>query len=92
MASKINLSPLPSDAVHSKAIVLLLFSHGLLLFPLSGGCVWSMFCYAVLCVLSSFAFILLGKRELVALLLWDSECQVSVIVLYLFFKVPWVGL
>ena len=29
-------------------------------------CVWSMFCYAVLNVLSSFAIISLEKRELVA--------------------------
>ena len=32
-----------------------------------GLCVRSMFCYAVLCVLSSFAFILLEERKLVAL-------------------------
>ena len=32
-----------------------------------GVCVWSMFCYLVLCVLSSLAIILMGKRELVAL-------------------------
>ena len=33
-----------------------------------GFCVWSLFYYAVLSVLSSFAIILLRKRELVALL------------------------
>ena len=31
-------------------------------------CVWSLFCYALLSVLSSFAIILVRKRELVALL------------------------
>ena len=31
-----------------------------------GFCVWSLFCYEVLCVLSSFAIILMEKRELVA--------------------------
>ena len=31
-------------------------------------CVWSLFCYAVLSVLSCIAFILMGKKELVVLL------------------------
>ena len=35
----------------------------------------SLFCFGVLCVLSSFAIISLGKRELVALLLLCSECR-----------------
>ena len=53
--------------------------------------VGSFFCYAVLCVLSSYAIILLGKRELVALLLFlSSGCHVAVIVLCLFLTVPWV--
>ena len=51
-----------------------------------------MFCCAVLCVLSSFAIILMGKRELVALLYLSSWCFVTVIVLWLFLMVPWVGL
>ena len=38
-------------------------------------CVRSLFCSAELCVLSSFAFRLLRKRELVALILLFSECQ-----------------
>ena len=50
------------------------------------------FCYAVLCVLSSFTIILLGKRELVALLLLSSLCLVADIVLCLFLTVLWVGL
>ena len=33
-----------------------------------GLSVWSLFCFAVLCVLSNFAIISRGKRELVALL------------------------
>ena len=33
-----------------------------------GVCIWSLFCCVVLGVLSSFAIILLRKRELVALL------------------------
>ena len=35
----------------------------------------------VLCVLCSFAIISLGKREMVALLLLCSECNVAVMVL-----------
>ena len=40
-----------------------------------------MFCYALLCVLSSFTIILMGKRELVALLfvfIVSSGCYCSV--------------
>ena len=48
---------------------------------LLGFSVRSLFCFAVLCVLSSFAIISLGKRKLVALLLLCSECHVAVIVL-----------
>ena len=54
----------------------------LLLRPLSVGfSVTSLFCFAVLGVLSSFAIISLGKRDLVALLLLRSECHVAVVVL-----------
>ena len=53
-----------------------------------GYCVRSLFCYAVLCVLSSFVIISLGKRELVALL----YSHVVVVALCLFLTVPWVGL
>ena len=48
--------------------------------------------YSLLCVLSSFAIILTRKGELVALLLLSFGCRVTVNVLYLFLKVPWVGL
>ena len=47
---------------------------------------------AVLCFLSRFAIILMGKRELVVLLCWSSWCLVTVIVLWLFLALPWVGL
>ena len=49
-----------------------------------------MFCCALLCVHSSFAIILKGKRELVALLSLSSWCLV--IVVWLFLAVPRVCL
>ena len=52
----------------------------------------SLFCFALLCVLSSFVIISLGKRKLIALLLLCSVGHVTVIVLDLFLTVPWVGL
>ena len=55
-----------------------------------GFCNCSMFCCALLCVYSSFAIILLWKRELVALLSLSSWCLV--IVVWLFLVVPWVCL
>ena len=56
-------------AVHCKAVVLLLLIYCLMQFPLlvRVPCL-SLFCYALLCVLSSFAIILKRKRKLVALL------------------------
>ena len=51
-------------AVRSKAVVLSLLIDTLIM----GFCNCSMFCYALLYVHSSFAIILMGKRELVALL------------------------
>ena len=39
-----------------------------------GFCNCSMFCYALLCVYSSFAIILMVKRELVALLVFLLSC------------------
>ena len=47
-----------------------------------------MFCCTLLYVHSSFAIILMGKRELVALLGLSSWCLV--IVVWLFLAVPWV--
>ena len=57
----------------------------LIVAPTVGFCVCSMFCDALLCVLSSFSIILMEKREMVALL-----CLV--IVMWLFLRVPWGGL
>ena len=51
-----------------------------------------MFPCALLCVLSSLAFILIGKRERVALPCLSSWCLAIVIVLWLFLKGPWFGL
>ena len=55
-----------------------------------GGCNCSMFCCTLLYVHSSFAIILMRKRELVALLRLSSLCRV--IVVWLFFAVPLVCL
>ena len=46
-----------------------------------------MFCCTLLCVNSSIAIILMGKRELVALLNLSSWCPV--IVQWFFLAVPW---
>ena len=55
-----------------------------------GFCNCSMFYCALLCVHSSFAMILMGKRELVALLCLSSWCLVMVERLFL--TMPWVCL
>ena len=55
-----------------------------------GVCNCSMFCCALLYVLSSFGIILMGKRELVALLSLSSWCLV--IMAWLFLAVPWLCL
>ena len=62
-------------------------------FPLSVGvpCL-SLFCYALLCVHSSFAIVLKRKKKLVALLLLSYRCIVTINVPWLFLTVPWVGL
>ena len=51
---------------------------------------WSLFWYALLYVLSSFAIILTMKRELDAFLVLSFECLVNV--LWLFVVVPGLGL
>ena len=62
-------------------------------FPLFVGILClSLFCYALLCVLSSFAIILKRNREPVALLLLSYGCIVTVNVMWLFLTVLWVGL
>ena len=55
-----------------------------------GVCNFSMFCCTLLYVHSSFAIILMGKREQVALLSLSSWCLVMVV--WLFLAVPWVCL
>ena len=53
----------------------------------------SLFCYALLCVHSSFALrILMRKRKLVALLSLSYRCIVTINLMWLFLTVPWVGL
>ena len=81
---------LDSDVIiahNSKTAVLLLIAA-----PIVGFCVCFMFCCALLCVLSSFAIILMGKEERAgcfSLLCLSSWCLVIVIVLWRFFTVPW---
>ena len=58
--------------------------------PIVGVCNCFMFCYTLLYVPSSFAIILMEKRELVALLSLSSWCLM--IALWLFLAVPWVCL
>ena len=72
----------------SKVEVLLL----LVLPIVCGSSLFVFVCYALLCVYSSFAIILKRKRKLVALLLLPYRCLVIVNVLWLFLKMPWVGL
>ena len=55
--------------------------------PIVGVCNSSMFCCMLLYVHSSIAIILMGKRELVALLNLSSWCLV--VVERLFLTVPW---
>ena len=55
-----------------------------------GFCNCSIFCCELLYVHSSFTTILIGKRELVALLSLSSWCLV--IVVWRFLAVPWVSL
>ena len=62
-------------------------------FPLFVGVLClSLFWYALLCVLSSFAVILKRKRKLVALLLLSYRCIVTINTMWLFLTAPWVGL
>ena len=51
--------------------------------PIAGVCNCSLFCCTLLYVPSSFAIILLGKRELVTLLSLSSWCLVIVVWLFL---------
>ena len=58
--------------------------------PFVGVCNCSMICCTLLYVHSSFAIILMGKREMVALLGLSSWCHVMVV--WSFLTVPWVCL
>ena len=58
--------------------------------PIVGVCNCYRFCCTFLYVHSSFAIILMGKRELIALLSLSSWCLVMVV--WLFLAVPWVCL
>ena len=97
--AKIGLGPLmASPAVHSKAVVQLLFVHCLLLLSLFVG-VWYigyLLYFAVYCGLSSFAIISQGKSELVASPFISFfvcfRCHIDVVLLWLFLAVLWVGL
>ena len=85
--------PVALAAVHFKALVLLLLIYCLMYFPLFVGVLClSLFCYALLCVRSSFAIILKSKRKLVASLLLSCRCIVTINVMWLFLTVLWVGL
>ena len=69
----------PGAAVRSNAEVLLLLICYLVCFSLVMRVLClSLFCCALLCVLSSFAIFLKRKRELVALLLLSDRCPVTV--------------
>ena len=71
----------------------MLFIYCFMYLPLFVGILcWSLFWYALLCVLSSFTIILTRMKELVALLFYVLGCLVSVNILWLFLTVPWVGL
>ena len=58
--------------------------------PIVGVCNSSMFCCMLLYVHSSLAIILIGKRELIALLRLPSWCLVMVV--WLSLMAPWVCL
>ena len=69
-------------------VVDLLLIYCLIYFPLFVGvlCLF-LFCYALLCVHSSFAIILERKRKLITLLLMSCRCIVTINVLWLFLVV-----
>ena len=84
-------APVAWVAVRSLAVVLLLLTFCLLLLPLwESVIVLCCFFCTLLYVHSSIAIILIGKRELVALLNLSSWCPVMVE--WLFLAVPWACL
>ena len=87
--------PVAWAADHSRVVVLFLLIYCLMYLPLIVGVLClSLFCYALLCVHSSFAIILKRKRKLVAFLLLSYRCIVTIKfnVVWLFLTVLWVGL
>ena len=79
-----------STAVRSKAVVLFVVDLLFIVTPIVVDCNCSMCCCTLLYVPSSFAIILMGKKELVALLSLSSWCLE--IVVWLFLAVSWVCL
>ena len=75
--------PIVRHLICGSVVVDLLF----IVTPIAGVCNCSMFCLTLLYVPSSFAIILIGKREPVALLSLSSWCLV--IGMWLFHAVPW---
>ena len=72
-------------SVRSKAVVLLLLTFLFIVTSIVGVCNCSMFCCTLLYVHSSIAIILMGKRQLVALLNLSSQCLMMAV--WLFFAV-----
>ena len=73
-------------AVRMNAVVLLLLTF-FIVTPIVGVCNYSMFCCTMLFVHSSIAIILMGKRELVALL--NLSSRYLVMAEWLFLAVSW---
>ena len=82
-ASRMHLSPPPPPvawaAVHSRAVVLVVVDLLFIVTPIVRVCNCSVLCCTLLYVHSSFAIILMGKRELVALLSLSYWCLVIVV-------------
>ena len=79
--------PVAQATVRSKAVVPFVVDFLLIVTPIGGVCNCSMFWCTLPYVYSSIAIILMGKRELVALLNLSSWCLVMVE--WLFLAVPW---
>ena len=83
--SKLWCPMLVQAAIRSKAVVLLLLIHCLLVLPLFVGVLcWVLHLLFSTLAPSSFAIILMGMKEVVALLYLSSWCLVAVSVMWLF--------
>ena len=78
------------DPLRYKLKCIFVVDSVLIVTPITGFCNCSISCCVLLYIHSSFASILMGKRELVALLSLSSWCLV--IAVWLFLAVPWVFL